>query len=158
MATEQSWRAIWWNLGRLAGGHAGIIFILGQSHIFLPLLHFSLGIFSFELDICAAWIFSCSTCVFRLFFFFFFKIFFQTSVCRFSKLYNLFFFSHQQNYRLDIKINIYIYIYISVIFSRRPKTMCISFVCRIYEGFHINLWECLMYSYCYCCVLVCERL
>ena len=25
---KQSWRAVWWNLGRLALGHIGIIFII----------------------------------------------------------------------------------------------------------------------------------
>ena len=52
----------------------------------------------------------------RVFFVFslFIELFSQISVYRICKLYNLFFFSHQQSYRLDIKIDIYIYIYIYI--------------------------------------------
>ena len=50
---------------------------------------------------------------------------------------------------IHIYIYIYIYIYTPVISTQRPKTMCGLFTNRIYEEFHIILWECSMYGYCY---------
>ena len=43
-------------------------------------------------------------------------------------------------------IYIYIYIYILLISSWRPKTMSVDslYIEWIYEGFHLNLWECSM--------------
>ena len=43
-------------------------------------------------------------------------------------------------------IYIYIYIYIQ---SASEDSGCGLFAYRIYEEFHINLWECSMYGYCY---------
>ena len=93
----RSWRAVWWNLGKLALGHVGIIFILfALFHVSSTLLRFNLGnsvgVFYFDLtfDLLKV-ICSSNTGVFRLFFFLpnFFP---QISVCRICKLYNLFFF------------------------------------------------------------------
>ena len=55
------------------------------------------------------------------------------------------------NWRLGRgSIYIYIYIYILVISSQRPKTMGVGLIAyRIYEEFHINLWECSMHGNCY---------
>ena len=46
---------------------------------------------------------------------------------------------------------IYIYIYIYIYISSRPSKniRCVLFMYRIYEEFHINQWECSMYSLCY---------
>ena len=92
---EQSWRAVGWILGRHFRGHGGIIFIiLTLSHVLSTLFRLSLGnfigIFFFWLDISAAWLFSSSTCVFRLFFLY--NFFPLISVCKICKLYNLCFF------------------------------------------------------------------
>ena len=48
-----------------------------------------------------------------------------------------------------IDIYIYIYIYISNIQSASKDSGCGLFMFRIYEEYHINLCECLMYGYCY---------
>ena len=47
---------------------------------------------------------------------------------------------------LDIYIYIYIYIYIK---SASENSGCGLFANRIYEEYHINLWECSMNGYCY---------
>ena len=43
----------------------------------------------------------------------------------------------------------HIYIYISNILSVSEDYGCGLFMYGIYDGFHINLWECSMYGYCY---------
>ena len=52
-------------------------------------------------------------------------------------------------YKEKWQIYIYIYIYISNILSASKDNGCGLFMHRIYEEFHINLWECSMYGYCY---------
>ena len=42
-----------------------------------------------------------------------------------------------------------LYLYTAVISSASEDNGCRLFVYRIYEVFHINLWECSMYGYCY---------
>ena len=49
---------------------------------------------------------------------------------------------------LSIFLHIYIYIYI-YFQSASEDNGCGLFVYRIYEAFHINLWEWSMYGYCY---------
>ena len=101
--------------------YIGIIFIiLALSHILSTLLCFSLGnsvgvFFFFWLDIRATWLFSSSTCVFRLLFFFTILFFFShILVSRICKLYNLDFFHNNRiiiRYK-DLYIYIYIYMYV----------------------------------------------
>ena len=49
------------------------------------------------------------------------------------------FYSHQQNYRLDVKIKVYIYIYISNIQSASEDSGCGLFMYRIYEEYHMGV-------------------
>ena len=68
-----------WSRGGLAPGHVEIIFIiLALFRVLSTLSCFSLGnsvsVFFFWLEIRATWLFSSTTCIFRLFFFY--RIFF----------------------------------------------------------------------------------
>ena len=98
----------------------GIIFIiLALSPVLSTLLRCSLGksvgvFFSFDYTYVPLNYFQVARVLF-VFFFFYWLFPPRNQFVELAYCINWVFFSHQQNYRLDIKMNIYIYIYIYII-------------------------------------------